>query len=112
MTSSDGKLRLWNVASRRLIGAPLPGSDRGGSVAFLADGTRVLGVFGSGTGVVWNVDPDAWEARACSVARRTLTPDEWRDFLPERPYGRVCSWRSPTGASSYGNLSASRCRFR
>jgi WD40 repeat protein len=89
-SGSDGKLRLWDVASRRLIGAPLPGSDSGGSMAFFPDGIHVLGVFGDGTGVVWNVDPSAWEAQACAVARRPLTRAEWTDFLGGRAYEPPC----------------------
>jgi WD40 repeat protein len=90
VTSSDGKLRLWDVRTRKLIGAPLPGSDTGGSVAFFPDAKHVLGVFYSGAGVVWNVDPAAWKARACQVAGRNLTRVEWSDFLPERAYHDVC----------------------
>jgi WD40 repeat protein len=72
--SDDGKLRLWDVASRKLIGAPLPAANSGGSVHFFPDGKHVLGVFGSGTGIVWSVEPAAWAAKACSIAHRTLTP--------------------------------------
>jgi hypothetical protein len=50
----------------------------------------VIAVFGSGKGVVWNVDPTAWRVKACRVANRNLTRLEWRDFLPERGYRRVC----------------------
>jgi WD40 repeat protein/DNA-binding SARP family transcriptional activator len=88
--SPDGKLRLWDVHTRKLIGAPLPGSNTGGSVDFFPDGGHVLGVFQSGSGIVWNVDPAAWKMRACRVARRNLTASEWRDFLPGRPYRPVC----------------------
>ena len=88
--SDDGKLRLWDVATRKLIGAPLPGANTGGWVNFFPDGKHVLGVFESGTGVVWNVDPSAWRAKACSVARRNLTHAEWTEFLGGRSYGNVC----------------------
>jgi len=89
-SSNDGKLRLWDVATRKLIGAPLPGAMMGGSTAFFPDGKRVLGVFRSGTGVVWDVDPDAWKAAACRIAHRELTRTEWNDYLPHRPYRHVC----------------------
>jgi WD40 repeat protein/DNA-binding SARP family transcriptional activator len=90
--SGDGKLRLWDVASRKLIGAALPGSTTGGSgsVEFYPDGRHVLAAFQSGAAVVWNVDPDAWKRRACEVANRNLTRREWSDFLPGRPYRSVC----------------------
>jgi WD40 repeat protein len=88
--SDDGKLRLWDVATRTLLGAPLPGSDTGGSVHFFPDGKRVLGIFRSGTGIVWSVDPAAWKAKACRVANRSLTPTEWTEFLGRRSYRNVC----------------------
>jgi dipeptidyl aminopeptidase/acylaminoacyl peptidase len=88
--SDDGKLRLWDVATRKLIGAALPASNTGGSVHFFPDGKHVIGVFGSGTGIVWSVDPAAWAARACSIAHRNLTPAEWTEFLGHRKYHNVC----------------------
>jgi WD40 repeat protein len=90
-TSTDGKLRLWNLASGKLVGAPLPGADTGGWGTFFPDGRRVIAVFDSGVGVVWNVDPNAWKAQACAIAHRNLTRAEWRDLLPQRSYRRVCS---------------------
>lgn len=89
-SSSDGKLRLWDLETRKLIGAPLPGSTVGGSAAFFPDGKHVLGVFESGTGIVWNVDPGAWKATACRIAHRELTRTEWDEFLPDRRYQNVC----------------------
>jgi WD40 repeat protein/DNA-binding SARP family transcriptional activator len=88
--SGDGRLRLWDVATRKLIGAPLPAANTGGSVHFFPDGKNVLGVFGSGTGIVWSVDPAAWAAKACSIAHRNLTPSEWTTFLGHRRYRNVC----------------------
>jgi WD40 repeat protein len=89
-TSTDGTVRLWDLATEKLIGAPLPGSDAGGWGTFFHDGKHVVAVFFSGNAVIWNVDPAAWEEHACRVAHRELTRDEWHDFLPERPYRRVC----------------------
>jgi WD40 repeat protein/DNA-binding SARP family transcriptional activator len=86
----DGQLRLWDVATRKLIGAPLPGSKTGGSVHVFPDGKHVLGVFQSGKAIIWNVDPAAWKARACSVAHRNLTRAEWAEFLGHRTYRDVC----------------------
>ena len=39
-----------------------------------------------GSGVVWDVRPQAWARRACAIAGRPLTAQEWRDALPELPY--------------------------
>jgi hypothetical protein len=73
-----------------LVGAPLPGAETGGWGTFFPDGKQVIAVFDSGTGVVWNVDPATWARPACRIAHRNLTKDEWRAFLPERHYRRVC----------------------
>jgi WD40 repeat protein/DNA-binding SARP family transcriptional activator len=88
--SDDGKLRLWDVATRKLIGAPLPVPNTGGSVHFFPDGKHVLGVFGSGAGIVWSVDPADWAAKACNIAHRNLTRAEWAEFLGHRRYADVC----------------------
>jgi hypothetical protein len=83
-------LRLWDIASGKLLGAPLPGAHAGGWGTFFRDGTHVIAVFPSGDGIVWTVDPDAWEVQACRIAHRNLTPTEWRTFLPQRNYQPVC----------------------
>jgi WD40 repeat protein/DNA-binding SARP family transcriptional activator len=90
--SDDGRLRLWDVAQRKLIGAPLRGATdgSGGAVHFFPDGKYVLGVFESGSAVFWNVDPEAWKAKACSIAHRNLTRAEWAASLGSRSYRNVC----------------------
>jgi WD40 repeat protein len=89
-TSSDGKVRLWDLASGKPVGSPLPGADVPGWGTYYPDGNRVIAVFADGTGVIWNVDPTAWEAHACQIAHRKLTRAEWRDFIPQRPYSQPC----------------------
>ena len=89
-TGGDGTLRLWDIASHKLVGGPLPGSDTTGWGTYFPNGRHVISVFDSGTGVIWDVDPADWERAACRVANRELTPAEWRDFIPERGYRRVC----------------------
>jgi WD40 repeat protein len=86
----DARIRLWDVATRSLMGAPLPGSNTGGSVHYFPDGKHLLGVFKSGTGIIWSVDSAAWKAQACRVAHRNLTPTEWTEFLGSRRYRKVC----------------------
>ena len=89
-TSADGKLRLWDVKSRKLIGTPLAGSDAASWGVFLPDGKHVISVYSSGVGTIWNLDPAAWAARACDVAHRDLTRVEWSTYLPDTRYRSVC----------------------
>jgi hypothetical protein len=44
----------------------------------------------TGSGWVWDVDPSHWETRACQMAGRSLTQQEWETFLPDRPYQATC----------------------
>ena len=44
-----------------------------------------------GRGIVWDVDPESWKRRACEIANRTLTQEEWEEFLPGRPYEPACA---------------------
>jgi WD40 repeat protein len=39
------------------------------------------------------LDPQAWLDRACQVAGRDLTREEWSSYLPDRPYERTCTGR-------------------
>jgi WD40 repeat protein len=87
--SGNGSLQLFDVQSRRPLGTPVEGA--GGSTSFLPDGKHLFAVSGDGTGLLWKVDPVAWEARACQIAHRNLSRAEWHDFLPNRPYHKVCA---------------------
>jgi hypothetical protein len=58
--------------------------------AMSPDGAHTVVVGQDGEGWLWDVRPSAWEERACSVAGRQLTRDEWAQFLPGRPFRAVC----------------------
>ena len=55
------------------------------------DGRQLLMTHGNGQGAVWDVDPESWKRRACALANRTLTREEWEEFLPGRPYEPACA---------------------
>jgi hypothetical protein len=60
------------------------------AAAFTPDGHNVVVVSATGAGWVWDVDPSDWLERACAVAGRSLTPQEWQEFLPDRSYHATC----------------------
>ena len=89
--SDDGKLRLWDVATQKLIGAPLPGASTAGTAHFFPDGKHIIATSQTGTAIIWNVDPRALETQACNIANRNLTRAEWRQFVGNRTYQPTCS---------------------
>jgi WD40 repeat protein/DNA-binding SARP family transcriptional activator len=91
LATVDGEAILWDVASHKQIGTALPArSPAPHALAFLPGGSQLAAASPSGSVLVWDVDPAAWRARACRVAGRTLTRQEWDEFLPGRPYQDVC----------------------
>ena len=82
---------LWDVASGTQIGPQLTAGDRRTMIDLSAEGRLMLEVHGNGQGAVWDVDPKSWKRRACDLANRTLTREEWDEFLPGRPYEPACA---------------------
>jgi WD40 repeat protein len=90
---SEGTATLWEVGSRKRIGPPLTGPPSPGVAVLDPTGHTLATAFGDGTVLLWDVDPASWLKRACAVAGRPLTPPEWQDFLPGRPYQPSCRTR-------------------
>ncbi len=87
----SGDVLLWDAATGTTIGDPLPGPGTEWVAAlFTPDGERVFVVSETGSGWVWDVDPSGWERRACQIAGRSLTPQEWAKLVPDRPYHATC----------------------
>ena len=96
---ADGSPILWDVATHKQLGASLPGPSQGTrmQVAFMPDGRHLLAQYFDGQTWAWDVDPSSWRDRACSIAGRNLTKDEWEKLLPNRHYRRTCEqWPAGT----------------
>jgi WD40 repeat protein/class 3 adenylate cyclase/tRNA A-37 threonylcarbamoyl transferase component Bud32 len=111
-TSLFGDTRLWDPASGLAYGDDLTPGEVPASMAskpdlpsdilplrtaFSRDG-RFLAVAGiASRAMLWDLDLRIWRKRACDIAGRNLTRDEWNLYLPPRtPYRATCSeW--PTG---------------
>ena len=93
-TSFNGSTRLWDLETGRPIGEGLPGPPQTRSAAvFVRGGTHLVAVYDDGRALLWDVRPASWATQACTVAGRTLTPDEWEDALPGREYAPSCGER-------------------
>jgi WD40 repeat protein len=82
---------LWDVATGTQYGPTLTAGARRVKLDLSSDGRRLLMTAANGQGAVWDIDPESWKQRACAIANRTLTREEWEEFLPGRPYEPACA---------------------
>jgi WD40 repeat protein len=84
--SEDRSVILWDVATGRQLGPPLREHNaKVHSVAFSPDGKTLA----SGSNkesdnwalILWDVNPESWQSRACDVAARNITSDEWERYV-------------------------------
>ncbi len=91
---TDGDVRLWDPATWSPIGLPVTEENVPG---FLSGHDGVLRAWFEGgslgtTGRVRDLelDPAGWVTRACAVAGRQLSDDEWDVIHPGRPWRETC----------------------
>jgi DNA-binding SARP family transcriptional activator/WD40 repeat protein len=85
---SEGKLSHWDARTGAYLGSATVGVD--GDAAFTKDNRQILFAGSDGSLLTWTIDPKSWLAKACQLAGRPLTEQEWRDYLPDRPFSPVC----------------------
>jgi hypothetical protein len=84
------RLTLWDTRTFRQVGLPLP-VDVGAREARARFGPDGHLVVASGRVVrEFDIDPAHWVERACRETGRNLTPDEFDEVLPGRPYSPAC----------------------
>ena len=90
----DGDLTLSDPVTATPRARVQPGSaNTVGSIGYDPDGHTVLVGYQDGTVLAYETDPAAWVARACQVAGRSLTEDEWRDAFGDAPRRDTCPLR-------------------
>jgi WD40 repeat protein/class 3 adenylate cyclase/energy-coupling factor transporter ATP-binding protein EcfA2 len=88
---SDGLVKLWETKTQQQFGATFPGGPgQWGNAQFTPNGSKLVVVYGDGTGFVWPVSVKAWERHACAVAGRNFTREEWSRFVGGGDPARVC----------------------
>lgn len=97
-SATDRTAALWDVGSGKQLGGPFASSlpveqPNAWPVAALDPSGRTLALTLDNTLLLWDIDPAFWSRRACSVANRALTRQEWDNFLPDRPYRPSCGTR-------------------
>ena len=89
--SGDGTVRLWDVEAGVAFGEPL--SDGIGtilSVAVSPDGKWAASGHNAGQVRLWDLDIASWKTRACRMANRNMTGDEWRKYFRSELHRKTC----------------------
>jgi WD40 repeat protein len=84
----DGRLSYWDGRTGAHLGTVTVAGE--GDVGFSQHNQRLLFAGDDGSVLTWDLDPRSWIAAACRLAGRTLTEQEWRTYLPDRPFQPVC----------------------
>lgn len=89
-SSFDGSVHVWDGSTGDSV-LTVPVSDSP-AVAVATDDQQV--VVATQDGAAYRLDPRFadWVAAACTIAGRSLTPDEWTAVFGERPYHATCSF--------------------
>ncbi|MDP9866721.1 MULTISPECIES: TIR domain-containing protein [Streptosporangium] len=101
----DGSVQLAGLGTGDILGAfPLPPVTGGGgypwdatALAFTADGRELLSATSGGVLARTAVDPAAWTRKACEIAGRDLSADEWRRSAHADPPPDLACDRSEQG---------------
>ncbi len=89
--SWDGEIRLWEMATGVCLGGLHGHAERVVSLTYSLDGRTLVSADLGATVIRWDVDPGSWRDRACRIANRNLTVDEWsRFFGPGVAYRATC----------------------
>jgi DNA-binding SARP family transcriptional activator/WD40 repeat protein/energy-coupling factor transporter ATP-binding protein EcfA2 len=88
-SANEGRLTYWDGRKGTRLGTVTVGVE--GDPSFVPDGRRLLFAGADGSVRSWDLDPRSWVTAACRLAGRPLTAQEWRNYLPDRPFVPVCA---------------------
>lgn len=90
--SLDSTISLWDASSGQRLGLPFDlHTNWVTQLAFIPDGHTLASASVDRSVVLWDTSLDSWRERACRVANRSLSLDEWERYFRETPYHDTCS---------------------
>ncbi|MEV0254626.1 DNA-binding protein [Streptomyces sp. NPDC050732] len=91
VAGDHGTLQLWDAASRRPLGTPLPTpGDAVLALAFSPDGRTLYTAGEHSAPRSLPVDPERVTASVCARAGGSLPRSDWQKYIPEVPYRDFC----------------------
>jgi DNA-binding SARP family transcriptional activator/WD40 repeat protein len=86
---TDNTATLIDVPARALLGGSIAHRGPVDGLAVRPDGA-VLALHSQGGILLWDLRPASWEAAACRIAGRDLTPTEWHAHMGPTAYHSTC----------------------
>ncbi|MFK0290018.1 AAA family ATPase [Streptomyces sp. NPDC090442] len=91
---NDNTVRFWNVAlpsAAKPIGQSTSPNAKTGNFLSFSPTSHLLGVSsGAGTVRLWDLDTEGAIRRICATTRGVLTPEKWKEYLPQLAYAPPC----------------------
>jgi WD40 repeat protein/energy-coupling factor transporter ATP-binding protein EcfA2 len=90
-SARDHTLRLWRMDNGLTFGRPVYVGVAGSLSPAWTDANHVAAPHSTTGAMLYTIEPAALVRDACALARRNLTQEEWRQYLPKREaYRRTC----------------------
>jgi WD40 repeat protein len=94
-SANDGQVTLWDGRTGEPLATLVPGdSNVWAFVEFQPDGHTLLVAGRDGAVHTMDTRLESWIERACVVAERNLTEEEWAEAIGDRPYHETCPPRA------------------
>jgi len=82
-----GGIEIWDGNGVLSLGPSL--GDKASALEFAPREATLAAIQGSEL-TTWDFNLQSWQARACRIANRNLTMDEWQQYMGDRPYNSTC----------------------
>ena len=97
VSDGDGSVQLWDLSARRVLGE-FKAAGQVAHLSFSAAGDVVLAIDLAGGIAAFTTNTSQWADRACAVANRNMSYEEWRQVHADQDYRLTCA-RAPVHES-------------
>jgi WD40 repeat protein len=92
-SEDDQTILLWDLSDPRrpVLMYSLGRLERSiGSIEIRPDGKSLISASTDGSLIIWDLDPMSWIQKACQIAGRNFTQEEWAQYFPDEKYRTTC----------------------